>query len=107
MLYALFYGAEGPVWDIPGVWLLRFISFRAVAATLTAFLLAWFGGRIVIRWLGGAGIIEDTGKSPSPELRKLHQDKRGTPTMGGLVSPVRSSYRKISAPSLPPAGEPT
>lgn len=84
MLYELLFGPNGPRWDLPGVWLMRFISFRAIAATITAFVLAWFGGRLVIRWLSGAGVREDTGKSPSPELRKLHEKKRGTPTMGGL-----------------------
>ena len=84
MLYELLFGPEGPVLDLPGVWLLRFISFRAVAAVGTAFLLAMLLGPRVIRWLGGAGVGEDTGKSPSEKLRELHSEKAGTPTMGGL-----------------------
>ncbi len=84
MLFELLFGAEGPRWDLPGVWLLRFISFRAVAAVVTGFLLAMLLGPRVIRWLGGAGVGEDTDKSPSETLRELHSDKSGTPTMGGL-----------------------
>ncbi|MBK8975348.1 MAG: phospho-N-acetylmuramoyl-pentapeptide-transferase [Planctomycetes bacterium] len=84
MLYELLFGISGPRLDVPGVWLLQFISFRSVAAVLTAFLLALWLGRVTIRAFGGAGLGEDTGKSPSETLRALHAKKRGTPTMGGL-----------------------
>lgn len=84
MLYELFFDPTGPVADLPGIWLLRFISFRTVAAALTAFLLALWWGRLTIRWLGGAGIGEDTQKTDSEKLRELHAEKMGTPTMGGI-----------------------
>ncbi|MEO0478702.1 MAG: phospho-N-acetylmuramoyl-pentapeptide-transferase [Planctomycetota bacterium] len=83
MLYWLLYGPEGPLLDVPGIWLLKFISFRAAAAAVTAFLLALTLGRIVIPRLAMAGMRESTDKSPAELLRELHAGKQGTPTMGG------------------------
>ncbi len=84
MFYELFYSATGPLWDFPGVGLFQYISFRTVAATVTAFLLAIMMGRLVIRWLTGAGIGENTDKTDSIKLAELHKSKKGTPTMGGV-----------------------
>ncbi|MGA1523836.1 MAG: phospho-N-acetylmuramoyl-pentapeptide-transferase [Planctomycetota bacterium] len=84
MLYELFFTADGPRFDLPGIGLLRYISFRAVAAAVLAFALALFFGGRTIRWLRGASIGEDTGKTDSAQLAELHKGKIGTPTMGGI-----------------------
>jgi phospho-N-acetylmuramoyl-pentapeptide-transferase len=70
--------------ELPGAGLLAYTSFRAAAATLTAFLFAlWLGPRF-IAWVARRGVREDTSKTDSPTLAKLHEQKRHTPTMGGL-----------------------
>ena len=84
MFYELLFGTDGPRFDLPGVGLFRFISFRAVAATLTGFLLVLLVGAPAIRRLRRASIGEDTDKTDSSRLAELHRDKAGTPTMGGL-----------------------
>lgn len=84
MLFELLWGVEGPLVDVPGIWLFRYISFRTIAATIFAFVFALaFGGR-AIRWLTRLKFGEDTDKTDSDRLRELHKEKRGTPTMGGI-----------------------
>jgi phospho-N-acetylmuramoyl-pentapeptide-transferase len=63
--------------------LIRYITFRAGAACLTAFVLSLVLGPSVIRWLrlrqrGGQPIRED---GPARHL----VEKKGTPTMGGVL----------------------
>ncbi len=63
--------------------LIRYITFRAGAACLTAFVLSLVLGPTVIRWLrlrqrGGQPIRED---GPARHL----VEKKGTPTMGGVL----------------------
>lgn len=81
MLYEIFSALQT---DLPGMGLLKYISFRAVAATLTAFILALIGGRMLIRRFRRSEFGEDTNKTDSAQLAELHKDKRGTPTMGGV-----------------------
>ncbi len=64
---------------------LRYISFRGAAAALTAFLISVLVGPWLIRRLRRDRIGENTGKSDSVELNKLHGTKSGTPTMGGVL----------------------
>ncbi len=84
MLYELFYSEGLPRWDLPGIGLLQYISFRSVAATVLAFVLCLIGGRVLIPRLRDAGIGEDTSKTDSARLAELHADRKNTPTMGGL-----------------------
>ncbi len=80
MLYELVRHLQG----LPGAGLFAYISFRAAAATLFAFLLAlWIAPR-AIATLRAAGIGEDTDKSDSARLKELHGNKKNTPTMGGI-----------------------
>ncbi|HEB54529.1 MAG TPA: phospho-N-acetylmuramoyl-pentapeptide-transferase [bacterium] len=64
--------------------LFGYISFRAGAAAVTAFLLAIALGPRVIRWLVRQGMGERIDGTGSQRLEELHKDKVGTPTMGGL-----------------------
>lgn len=66
-----------------GMALFRYITFRTIAAFLTAFLVVFFIGPVVIRWLrqhqkNGQPIRED---GPQSHL----ETKKGTPTMGGVL----------------------
>ncbi len=63
----------------------QFITFRAAMAGITAFLICWFAGPGLIRWLRAKKIGERTDKTDSEKLAAMHQGKAGTPTMGGIL----------------------
>jgi phospho-N-acetylmuramoyl-pentapeptide-transferase len=71
--------------ELCGVSLFGYITFRAVAAALTAFVLALVFGKPVIEWLRRHKVGEDTTKVDSKELADLtvKMGKKNTPTMGG------------------------
>ncbi|MCB9914247.1 MAG: phospho-N-acetylmuramoyl-pentapeptide-transferase [Planctomycetes bacterium] len=71
--------------DWLGVRLFGYITFRAAACGLTAFLLALWWGAPTIRWLKAHRVTENLEKTdlvPMP-TRPGQVDKRDTPTMGG------------------------
>ncbi|MBN2780522.1 MAG: phospho-N-acetylmuramoyl-pentapeptide-transferase [Candidatus Marinimicrobia bacterium] len=61
--------------------LMQYISFRSAAAAITALLISFFLGPVIIRALKRHHIGE-TIRANGPES---HQAKAGTPTMGGLL----------------------
>ncbi len=61
--------------------LFRYITFRAAGATVTATLIAFAIGPVVIRWLWERKV----GQVVRAEGPATHQSKRGTPTMGGII----------------------
>ncbi len=82
MLYALLHELQ----DIsPDLQILRYLTVRMALAALTSFLLCVMAGPVVIRFLARWGIGEDTEKSDSAELNRLHASKKNTPTMGGII----------------------
>lgn len=66
---------------ISGLNIFRYISFRAGAAAVTALLVCFIIGPIIIRKLNRFGIIEDIRDDGPP----THKEKAKTPTMGGLI----------------------
>jgi len=68
-------------WDIPGSGMFQYISFRAAAAIIIALLIGIIFGRSIIDFLRRKQIGE--------EIRDLGLEgqlqKRGTPTMGGVI----------------------
>jgi len=68
-------------YDPPGFGLIRFITFRAAAAAVTALVIAFWLGPKIIRKLKEKQI----GESAKLEAPKTHLTKAGTPTMGGLI----------------------
>jgi phospho-N-acetylmuramoyl-pentapeptide-transferase len=69
------------VWDIPGAGMFQYLSFRAAAAVILALLIGMiFGGRIinVLRRAQIGETVRDLGLAGQME-------KKGTPTMGGLI----------------------
>jgi len=60
------------------------VMFRSVAAILTSFLLAWFVGPKIIRWLMRKK-IGDRPEFHHTALNELTKEKANTPTMGGLI----------------------
>lgn len=80
MLYYLFQYLD-LVYDFPGAGVFQYISFRAALAVITSLLVSMvFGGKII-------NFIRD--KQIGEEVRKLglegEDQKKGTPTMGGLI----------------------
>lgn len=78
MLYYLFYSEES-------LEIFRYISFRLFLATFTAFLISIFFGHWFIKKLRALKVGEDTSKTDSEELKRMHFDKKNTPTMGGVI----------------------
>lgn len=78
MLYHLLYGLHA---DISAFNVFRYITFRTIYASLTAFLICFLLGPWVIRKLSE--------KQIGQYIRRVgpaaHQDKAGTPTMGGVL----------------------
>ena len=67
--------------DLPGQGLFGYLSFRAIAAFTTALLISVFAGRRIIGWLQKKQIgetIRDLGLEGQMQ-------KKGTPTMGGII----------------------
>ena len=66
---------------IPGMGLMHYLSFRALLAAVISMLIAFFAGRKIIAWLQRHQIGET--------IRNLglegQMQKKGTPTMGGVI----------------------
>ena len=62
--------------------LIRYISFRAGAATATALAIGLLLGPVFIRWLRAK---QGKGQPIRADGPQSHLAKRGTPTMGGLL----------------------
>lgn len=61
------------------------VILRCALATLTAFLASVLMGGFVIRKLKKFHVGEDTSKTDSDVIKKLHEGKKNTPTMGGII----------------------
>ncbi|MFI3332520.1 MAG: phospho-N-acetylmuramoyl-pentapeptide-transferase [Rikenellaceae bacterium] len=81
MFYHLFNYLEQIGVDIPGAGMFQYISFRSLAAIVTALIIIIFAGKQIIRLLQRLQIGE--------EVRDLglngQIEKKGTPTMGGVI----------------------
>jgi len=65
---------------IPGLNVVRYITFRTAAATLTALFISFIVGPWLIRRLAALRVGQ-----PIREIGPAHAAKAGTPTMGGLL----------------------
>ncbi len=63
----------------------KYITFRAAAAAITAFLLSVIIGPYIIRKLKEFKIGQTVYREDAPDLYKHHKQKEGTPTMGGVI----------------------
>jgi phospho-N-acetylmuramoyl-pentapeptide-transferase len=77
MLYHLLFPLAS---DIGALNVVRYLTFRTGAATLTALFICFVVGPPLIRSLARLRIGQ-----PIREIGPAHQDKAGTPTMGGLL----------------------
>ncbi|MEE8190777.1 MAG: phospho-N-acetylmuramoyl-pentapeptide-transferase [Candidatus Scalindua sediminis] len=71
--------------QIPELEVIKYISFRAGLAAITAFLITIFIGAKIIKILKKHNVSEDTTKKDSEILKDLHKDKKNVPTMGGII----------------------
>ncbi|MFQ5457240.1 MAG: phospho-N-acetylmuramoyl-pentapeptide-transferase, partial [Myxococcota bacterium] len=78
MLYHLLYPLHT---DFSVFNVIRYLSFRSLAAALTALLVSFVLGPALIRWLRSRHI----GQQIRDDGPKSHMNKAGTPTMGGVL----------------------
>ena|SRR5688572_7278223 len=75
------YGAASESYFYKGLNVFQYVTFRTAWATITALLLSLFLGKWLIKKLNDLKV----GQEIREELSIEHQEKRGTPTMGGLL----------------------
>ena len=80
MLYYLFEYLENQ-YQIPGASLFTYISFRAAAAVITSLLISTIFGKKIIEYLR----FKQIGESIRDLGLKGQNEKKGTPTMGGII----------------------
>ncbi len=81
MIYHLFQYLESIGVDFPGIGLMHYLSFRAMLAAVTAVLTALIAGKRIIRWLQ----LKQIGETVRDLGLQGQIEKKGTPTMGGLI----------------------
>lgn len=86
MMYYLYYLSQPPHYVLSGFNVFQYISFRAVCAAITAFLLCLLFGSWVIRLLTSLKFGQPIRSAEEVHrLHELHGGKKGTPTMGGVL----------------------
>src|SRR6187401_744432 len=87
MMYFLHKFSEGAHTDFSkALNVFQYVTFRAVAAAMTAFLLSLICGNFVIRRLISLKLGQPIRtKEEVHKLYELHGQKAGTPTMGGIL----------------------
>lgn len=82
MLYYIFYPLHKFLFAFN---VFKYITFRASLAALTSFILTIIFIPIFIKKIKEIGAGQNIRKEHCDELYKLHSNKQGTPTMGGIV----------------------
>jgi len=80
--------ARGGDWEsrLSFLRLFHYITVRCAGAAVTALALSWWLGPKIIRWLKTQKFGQEyADKAEEAGLSKLRLDKKGTPTMGGLL----------------------
>lgn len=80
MLYHLFSYLD-ETYDIPGLGLFQFLSFRAAASVILSLLISLVFGKRIIRWLQ----LKQVGEIVRDLGLEGQMQKQGTPTMGGII----------------------
>ncbi|MBU1864658.1 MAG: phospho-N-acetylmuramoyl-pentapeptide-transferase [Candidatus Omnitrophica bacterium] len=63
----------------------KYITFRSVGSSVTAFLICTLCGQYCIQFLKSLGAVEPTGREHAPQLDPLYQHKHSIPSMGGIL----------------------
>src|SRR5205823_5147034 len=86
MMFYLYYLSHGPEAVASGFNVFQYVSFRAVCAAITAFLLCLIFGSFIIRKLTSLKFGQPIRTADEVyRLYELHGAKKGTPTMGGIL----------------------
>ncbi|MDD5455360.1 MAG: phospho-N-acetylmuramoyl-pentapeptide-transferase [Candidatus Ratteibacteria bacterium] len=64
---------------------IQYITFRSAFSAVTTFLIAMFCMPFLIKKLKSKNIVDMNEREYCSSLNVLHKDKRGTPTMGGII----------------------
>ena len=65
--------------------LFKYITFRAVGASVTAFLLSIILGPFVIKWLSRLSVVNSVTRKHTEKIHPLFATKSAVPTMGGVL----------------------
>ena len=63
----------------------KYITFRAVGASVTAFLLCIVLGPVIIRWLTRLSVVNATKREYAEKIHSFYAAKGTVPTMGGVL----------------------
>lgn len=63
----------------------KYITVRAVGASVTAFLVALLFGPLVIRWLGQLKVMNEVKRLHARQIHAFYVEKAQVPTMGGTL----------------------
>ena len=63
----------------------KYITFRAVGSSVTAFLISIFVGPLVIRWLVDQKIVNLVKREHAEKIHEFYAGKVAVPTMGGIL----------------------
>ena len=79
MLYHIFNNIDGL--SLPGMRLMSYLSFRSMLAVVLSMLISFIAGKRIIRWLQ----VKQIGESIRDLGLEGQMQKKGTPTMGGMI----------------------
>ena len=95
MMFYLYYLSQGPNAIAGGFNVFQYVSFRAVCAAITAFLLCLLFGNWLIRKLTSLKFGQPIRTADEVHrLFELHGAKKGTPTMGGWQNCTSASKER-------------
>lgn len=63
----------------------RYITFRAAAASVTAFMISLWLGPFVIRWLKSLNVTQNQQRENAASIHAFYAHKEKVPTMGGIL----------------------
>ncbi|MBI4388373.1 MAG: phospho-N-acetylmuramoyl-pentapeptide-transferase [Candidatus Omnitrophica bacterium] len=63
----------------------KYITFRAIGASVTAFFLCLLIGPPITRWLAGLSVTNDTKRPHADKIHQFYAHKEKVPTMGGIL----------------------
>jgi len=82
----VFYHLLYPLSDLSIIFnVFKYITFRAVGASVTAFLFCIFMAPATIHWLSRLCVTNDTKREHAQSIHKFYEHKGKVPTMGGIL----------------------
>jgi phospho-N-acetylmuramoyl-pentapeptide-transferase len=82
MFYHFFYPLK-EYWSALNVF--KYITFRAMGSSVTAFLFCILFGKLLINFLSHLKVIASTQREHAPHLHAMFEHKKSVPSMGGII----------------------